>query len=154
ASHLVLAAEITTWTRFVLEVGICAYAFLCLRRIGETGEDEPPVAAVDAHAGAPLPPTWRRGALGIDLYLGGALGRVGVLLSGFLVMMGARGADSLGALSTVRENVLLVATLSGLATLVVLLGLFFVALLPAESNASPAARMALVFAAAGFALDL
>jgi hypothetical protein len=69
-------------------------------------------------------------------------------------MLGAQGAKGVGDLRDVRAQLLLVATLSAMATIVMLVGLWRITAAPLESRASGPAVVALALAVLGFGLDL
>jgi len=114
--------------------------------------------AESAQAAAPgdgrLAAEWRAPAEGISLYLGAGVARVVCALLSWGVMYGARSAQGVGDLRDVRAQLLMVATLSALATIAMLAGLWRISSAPAESRASGPALVALTLATIGFGLDL
>jgi hypothetical protein len=119
-----------------------------------------PPDAADAGERAPeqeaLSPRWRAAADGIGLYLGGAAGRVVCALLGYAAMAGAGGGGTGGSpdLHAMHDSVLVVAMLSGIASLVMLTGVWRITRAPPESNGTGAAMVTLCLMILGFALDL
>lgn len=134
-----------------LLVGLTACAGVLLPRVPEApsdaaGEGAPPAGA--------LPPAWGRIAGGIGLYLGAAGARVLCALLGYLIMSGASGASDYGSLRDVRDGIVMVAVLSGCASVAMLAGVWQIARAPAESNGGGPALAALGFMVMGLGLDV
>lgn len=103
---------------------------------------------------ASLSPGWRSAANGIGLYLGGAAARVACALLGYAAMASANGATSVSDLHGVRDSVLVVAVLSGVASLVMLGGVGSIARAPPDTGGTGAAMIALLLMVLGVMLDV
>jgi hypothetical protein len=118
---------------------------------GLRDEAPPPRPAASA---ASLSPGWRSATNGIGLYLGGAAGRVVCALLGYAAMASASGATSTSDLHGVHDSVLVVAVLSGVASLVMLAGVGSIARSPPDTGGTGAALIALLLMTLGVLLDL
>jgi hypothetical protein len=114
---------------------------------------EPPTPDGQGPADA-LSPRWRSAADGISLYLGGAAARVVCALLGYAAMAGSGGATSTSDLRGVHDSVLGVAVLSGVASLVMLAGVWRITRAPPESEGTGAAMATLCLMVLGLTLDL
>ncbi|HXU71740.1 MAG TPA: hypothetical protein VN947_20545 [Polyangia bacterium] len=133
----------------LLFAGLCAALAVIVVRV-----DEPAAARVPDGGDGRLAAAWRAPADGISIYLGAAAARVACAIMSWLVMLGAQSAKGVGDLRDVRAQLLVVATLSAMATIVMLLGLWRITAAPVESRASGPAVVALALAVLGFGLDL
>ena len=134
----------------LLFAGMCVALSAVVTRIAE-----PRAVTVAADAGdGRLSNEWRAPADGISLYLGAGAGRVACALAGWLVMLGARSAHDLSALRDVRDQLIIVAVLTSVATITMLAALWRISSSPLESRASGPALVALTLALIGFGLDL
>jgi hypothetical protein len=116
--------------------------------------EEASPAAQPAASAASLSPGWRSAANGIGLYLGGAAGRIACALLGYAAMASASGATSTSELHGVHDSVLVVAVLSGVASLVMLAGVGSIARSPPDTGGTGAALIALLLMILGVLLDL
>jgi hypothetical protein len=143
------------WLVWVHRANDLLFALLCAalaRVVMRLDGAEPPLAA--AAGEGKLGAEWRAPADGISLYLGAGGARVVCALLSWGVMYGARSAQGVSDLRDVRAQLLMVATLSALATIAMLAGLWRIAAAPAEARASGPALVALTLAMIGFGLDL
>ena len=104
-----------------------------------------------------LSPRWREAADGIGLYLGGAVARIVCSLLGYAVMAGASGASGASGpsdLRGVRDGLLVVAVLSGVASLVMLAGVWRITRAPPDSGGTGPAMVTLCLMILGLSLDL
>ena len=101
-----------------------------------------------------LSPRWRAAADGIGLYLGGAAARIVCSLLGYAVMAGASGATGPSDLRGVRDGMLVVAVLSGVASLAMLVGVWRITRGPPESGGPGPAMVTLFLMILGVMLDL
>ncbi|MGH7294194.1 MAG: hypothetical protein ACRELB_04645 [Polyangiaceae bacterium] len=146
------------WTRLAVfhgsqlaAAGVCVAGGLLVRRFASPAGADP--GASSAHPDR-LPPAWRAAAGGIGLYLGAVAARVGCALLGYLVLAGGSGAQDLSDLRPIREGVIMVAMLSGVATMAMLAGVWRISRVPVETGASGPALLALGFMVMGWALDI
>jgi hypothetical protein len=141
--------RVVFWATDAVVVVACVWAALVVGRIADekAAADAPP-------AGGTLATEWRAPAGGIALYLGAAAARVGCAILGYIVMAGASGARDPSDLHPVRDGVVMVAFLSGAATIGMLAGVWRISRAPADSGGSGPAMAALAFMVMGFVLDL
>jgi hypothetical protein len=134
----------------LLFAALCVSLALVVMRVAEPET----AAAADGASDGRLERQWRAPADGIALYLGAGVARVLCALLGWVVMYGARSAQGVSDLRDVRAQLLMVATLSALATIGTLAGLWRIASAPPSARASGPALVALTLALIAFGLDL
>jgi len=130
-----------------LDVGVAVMAGVVIARVPG---DEATSAEGPADA---LSPAWRAASQGISLYLGAAAARVVCALLSYAAMASVD-ASNYSSLHTAQAGVVSVAYLSGLASVVMLVGLWRISRAPAEAGASGPALAALGFGVLGLGLDV
>jgi hypothetical protein len=138
----------------LLVAGAAIHAGWHLARVPAGEPAAPANGPANGDAAESLSPRWRRAADGIGLYLGAAAARVVCSLLGYAVMAGASGATGPSDLRGVRDGMLVVAVLSGVASLAMLVGVWRITRGPPESGGPGPAMVTLFLMILGVMLDL
>jgi hypothetical protein len=116
----------------------------------------PPSTSTDAAApgdASLLPRVWATAAAGTTTYLLATAARVVFALLTIVTMVGASSAHDRSDLIAVRDQIVAVAVFSGAASVVMIIGVLFIARAPADAGAAGPAGLAAVLMFFGLLLD-